>query len=224
MAATYCAVDVGTGSARAALFDGRGAMLGRAEAPLRLLHGAGGAAEYDAAQIWTALCRAVAAATAQAGADPRDVAGLGIGATCSLVLSTRDGAPLRLAAGGDTFAWCDRRATAEAAELSAISHRVIALQGGRMSPEMHLAKLLWLRRRAPGIWARLDRAEDLADHLLRRATGAPAASGCALAVKWPYLPGKGGWQQDFLADAGLEGLPGRLRLPAAGLPAGAVVA
>ncbi|WP_108262820.1 acetate and sugar kinases/Hsc70/actin family protein [Mangrovicoccus ximenensis] len=146
------------------------------------------------------------------------VKGLAFGATCSLVLSDRSGAPLPLPEGGrDTIAWCDRRAAEEAAICTATGHRLIRLQGGRMSPEMQVAKLLWLKRRCPDLWLRLGRAEDLVDHLTRRATGRRALSACALAVKWPWIADHGGWQEDFLAAIGLDGLPDRLGLAQAGL-------
>ncbi|WP_171060662.1 FGGY-family carbohydrate kinase [Poseidonocella sp. HB161398] len=223
MAAYFCAVDVGTGSARAALFDPEGQMLGRCEAALELHRGSGAEAEYASARIWEAVCRAVSQLVAGTATDPAAIKGLAFGATCSLVLSDREGRPLPLGPDGrDTFAWFDRRAAEEAAACTATGHRLIALQGGRMSPEMQAAKLLWLKRRRPVLWERLGRAEDLADHLTRLATGRAAVSRCALAVKWPWIEGAGGWQEDFLAAAGLAGLRDRLDLPQAGLPAGAV--
>ncbi|WP_172329618.1 FGGY-family carbohydrate kinase [Mangrovicoccus sp. HB161399] len=221
MAAFFCAVDVGTGSARAALFDADGRMAGRCEAALELHEAPGGIAEYASARIWQAVAAAVSGLMAETGTPPAAVGGLAFGATCSLVLSDRSGAPLLLDPGGrDIIAWCDRRATEEAEICTATRHRLIGLQGGRMSPEMQTAKLLWLKRQRPDLWDRLGRAEDLSDHLTRRATGQAAVSTCALAVKWPWIAGHGGWQEDFLAAIGLGGLPARLGLPAAGLPAG----
>ncbi|WP_068306279.1 FGGY family pentulose kinase [Pararhodobacter sp. CCB-MM2] len=215
------AVDVGTRSARAGVFDPAGAMLARAVAPLDLHEGPQQGGEYAADQIWQAVCRATRAALAEARIDPASVAGLALDATCSLVLRDRDGAPLPLGPEGrDTIAWFDHRAVAEAADCTATGHRLIDHLGGSMSPEMQTPKLMWLKRQRPDLWARLGSARDLCDHLTECATGAAAASACALAAKWAYLPEHGGWQDDFLAQVGLEDLRAQAALPDRAAPMG----
>ncbi len=47
MAELVCAVDVGTGSARAGIVDRAGRMLGRAEHPIAMHRSAAGHAEHD---------------------------------------------------------------------------------------------------------------------------------------------------------------------------------
>jgi len=203
-----CAVDVGTRSARAGIFDPDGVMLARAVAEFPVFDGPGRQAEYESGLIWQAVGTATRAALAGAGVAPAAVAALGFDATCSLVLRDRDGAPLRLGgAGRDTIAWYDHRAEAEARDCTATGHRLIDHLGGAMSPEMQTPKLMWLKRQRPDLWARLGSARDLADHLTQRATGSDAASACSLAAKWAYLPGAGGWQGGFLAAVGLADLP-----------------
>jgi len=223
------AVDVGTRSARAGVFDTGGHMLARAVADLTLDEGPSGGGLYASDQIWDAVCRASRAALADAAIDPARVSGLGFDATCSLVLRDSDGRPLPLTAEGqDTIAWFDHRARAEAAECTETGHLLIDHLGGSMSPEMQTPKLMWLKRRRPDLWARLGSARDLCDHLTARATGSAAASACSLAAKWAYLPDHGGWQDDFLARIGLEDLRDRAALPRAaaalGQPVGRLTA
>ena len=86
------AVDVGTASARAGLFDRHGRLVGRAEAALEIHETPEGHAEQSSRQIWQAAAAALRAARAEAGAAPEDVAGLAFDATCSLVLRTPEGA------------------------------------------------------------------------------------------------------------------------------------
>lgn len=216
------AVDVGTRSARAGVFDTSGHMLARAVAPLGLTEGPGPQAEYSSDQIWDAVCAASRAVVTQAGIAPDRVIGLAFDATCSLVLRDRDGAALSLGAPDrDTIAWFDHRALAEAAECTATGHRLIDHLGGAMSPEMQTPKLMWLKRHRPDAWARLGAARDLCDELTLRATGEPGASACARAAKWPYLPAAGGWAEDFLAQVGLDDLRERADLPAKVVPVGA---
>ncbi len=61
------AVDIGTGSARAGVFDRSGALLGRSEHPIALRRSSVNHAEHDSENIWQAACVAVRAALALAG-------------------------------------------------------------------------------------------------------------------------------------------------------------
>jgi len=218
MADLVAAVDVGTGSARAGVFDAAGRMLGRAEHPIALREPAPGWAEQDSEDIWAAAGAALRAVRAEAGAAPEAIAGVGFDATCSLVLRDRDGQPLAASEGAearwDTLLWLDHRALAEAADCTATGHEVVAHVGGVMSPEMQIPKLMWLKRHRPDAWARLGFAFDLADFLTWKATGRAARSICTLACKWGYLGhAPPGWRPDFLEAVGLGDL-----LPRAGLP------
>ena len=89
-----CAVDVGTGSARAGIFDRAGKLLGRAEHPIRLNRPLPDRAEHNSQDIWAAVCKAVLAARDKSGVDGRAVAGIGFDATCSLVVRGEGGMPL----------------------------------------------------------------------------------------------------------------------------------
>lgn len=219
-----CAVDVGTASARAGIFDLKGRMLAREVRAISLWQGAGEKAEHSSENIWAAVCEAVRAAMAVARVQPAEITALGFDATCSLVLRDTDGAPLELGdAGRDTISWFDHRAVAEAAVCDATGHRVLNHIGGSMSPEMQMPKLMWLKRHRPDLWARLGGAFDLADFLTWRATGSTARSICTLTAKWGYLAHLGGWQAEFLAAIGLDDLIARGGLPAQAMPVGGVV-
>lgn len=78
---------------------------------------------------------------------------------------------------------------------------------------------MWLARHRPEVWAGLTGIRDLCDHLAFRATGIEARSQCAAAAKWPWLPDRGGWQQDLLARAGIAGFP----RPGTVLPPGTLI-
>ena len=79
-------VDVGTGSARAGIFDLAGRMVGSAKQDISLFHATGGIVEQSSAEIWDAVCGAVRAAMAQAELAASQVIGIGFDATCSLVV------------------------------------------------------------------------------------------------------------------------------------------
>ena len=79
-------VDVGTGSARAGLFDLSGRMLASAKRDISLFREPGAMVEQSSTEIWAAVCASVQEAVGKAGVAPETVAGIGFDATCSLVV------------------------------------------------------------------------------------------------------------------------------------------
>ncbi len=222
------AVDIGTGSARAGVFDRSGALLGRSEHPIAMRRPSVHHAEHDSEDIWRAVCVAVKAACAAAGADAARIAALGVDATCSLVVRDRAGRPLAVSGGEDarwdTIVWLDHRALEEADLCTATAHPVLAHSGRVMSPEMQMPKLMWLKRRRPEQWAKAGSFFDLADFITWWATGSNARSRCTMAAKWNYLSHeKKGWSESFLQAIGLADVRERGSLPEETLAVGAVV-
>lgn len=204
MRPVVCAVDVGTGSARAGIFDMTGELLGRAEAPIEMRRPRPGHAEHNSEQIWAAVCQAVRAAREQAGVSAGAVQGIGFDATCSLVVRAANGVQLPVYPDGnerwDTIAWFDHRALEEADICTATGHAALADVGGIMSPEMQIPKLMWLKRHVPEVWNAAGAIYDLADFLTFRASGSPVRSQNTLACKWLYRPQEDDpWALDFLA-------------------------
>ena len=187
----YLGIDVGTGSARAGLFDAAGRMLGMGTQPIALHRPEEDFVEQSSDDIWAACGVAARAALAAAGATAASVGGLGFDATCSLVLLDADDRPVTVSPGGDdrwnVIVWMDHRAVAQAERINALGHEVLRYVGGVISPEMETPKLLWLRERLPASFARAARFLDLADFLSYRATGNDARSLCTTACKWTYL-------------------------------------
>src|SRR4051812_17008225 len=82
----FLGIDVGTGSARAGLFDRSGRLLASDSAPVALWREAGDVVEQSSEDIWRAVCRSVRSAVVQAGIAADSIAGIGFDATCSLVV------------------------------------------------------------------------------------------------------------------------------------------
>ena len=224
MSGFVCAVDVGTGSARAGILDRRGKLVSRATHPILINRPERDRAEHDSEDIWQAICIAVQEACRKGGIDGRDVRGIGFDATCSLVVRDREGAPLALSPGSencwDTIAWLDHRAHAEADECTGSGDAVLDTIGGVMSPEMQVPKLMWLKRNLPHVWENAGHFFDLTDFLAWKASGSPVRSQCTLACKWTYLAHGDGWRQDFFTQTGISDLILRGRLPARPTPPG----
>lgn len=206
------AVDIGTASARAGLFDRSGTLIAKATHPIILHRPNARIAEHDSADIWNAACASVREALATSGIDATRIAAIGFDATCSLVVTRKDGGPASVSAsatpGLDTISWMDHRALEEATELTALGGPVVARCGGSLSPEMALPKLLWLKRHLPSLWIASCGIFDLADYLTCRATGSTVRSLSTLGSKWGIDPREPeGWPQGFLEKAGLQDLP-----------------
>lgn len=101
MAAHFIGVDVGTGSARAGVFDENGNLLAAAKRPINIWQEAGDVVEQSCEDIWGAVSSSVREAVAASGVDTADIRGLGFDATCSLVAVAADGAPVAVGSSGD---------------------------------------------------------------------------------------------------------------------------
>jgi L-ribulokinase len=212
------AVDIGTSSARAGVFDARGRMLGKGEHPIIMNRPRENHAEHSSEDIWTAACAAVRGARAASGVDASAIGAIGFDATCSLVVRDRDGEPLTVSTSGearfDTIVWLDHRALKEADFCTATRHAVLENSGNFMSPEMEMPKLMWLKKNLPESWSKSGYFFDLADFMTWKATGSLARSRCTLTAKWNYLAHRQpGWQADFLELIGLSDLRERGHLP-----------
>lgn len=219
------AVDVGTGSARAGVFDAAGRLLGRAEQPILLNRPLPDHAEQSSADIWAAVGIAARRAVELSGLPAAAIRGVAFDATCSTVCLDAEGRPVCVSTSGepqwDVVVWLDHRAVAEAEECTATGHKVLDFIGGTMSPEMATPKLAWLKRHLPASWRRIGMTFDLADFLSWRACGSNDRSECTVTCKWAYLAHENpGWQQDFFAAMGLDDLVAKGALPPRAVPIG----
>ena len=212
MGEAFIGVDVGTGSARAGVFDAEGRLHASAKRPIAIWREPGEIVEHSSRDVWDAAAAAVREAVARAGVGAASVAGLSFDATCSLVALDPGGGSLPVGPSGDarrdTIVWMDHRAVAEADEINAGGHDVLRYVGGAISPEMQSPKLLWLARHAPETFARAGHFLDLTDFLTYRATGALARSACTVTCKWTYLAHERRWSDDFFESVGLGSVGG----------------
>lgn len=212
--ALFLGVDVGTGSARAGLFDPNGRMLASASRTICLWKPQPDFVEQSSDNIWSACCHAVRETLKLAGEIAGQVRGIGFDATCSLVaLDARD-RPVSLSLTGrneqNVIVWMDHRATMQADRINGTRHSVLRSVGGAISPEMQTPKLLWLKENLPSAWRRTARFFDLPDFLTYRATGDETRSLCSTVCKWTYIGQRGGdgkgWDRGYFRTIGLGDL------------------
>ncbi|MCB9850726.1 MAG: FGGY-family carbohydrate kinase [Phycisphaerales bacterium] len=216
MSKCYLGIDVGTGSARAGVFDATGRMLGSGTCDITIWRPAPDFVEQSTDDIWRACRDAVRAALSQAGVSADAVRGIGFDATCSLAAIDADDNPVTISPTGsdaqNVIVWMDHRASAEVARINALGHDVLRYVGGRISPEMQTPKLCWLKKHLPQTWSRAARFLDLPDYLTYRATGDDTRSLCTTVCKWTYLGHAqagsadtvGKWDESYFNAIGLD--------------------
>ena len=210
MAEHFLGIDVGTGSARAVVFDAAGTIIGSAKRDIKVWREAGDVVEQSSEDIWQAVCDSVRRAIAEAGIDPSSVAGIGYDATCSLVALGEGGRPLSVSPSCDPkrniIVWMDHRAMDQTRRINQSGERVLDYVGGTISPEMETPKLLWLAENMPATFGNAWQFFDLADYLTWRSTGSLARSVCTVTCKWTYLAHEDRWDEGYFRKIGLGAL------------------
>ncbi|TKT74622.1 FGGY-family carbohydrate kinase [Aquamicrobium sp. LC103] len=210
MADHFLGVDVGTGSARAGVFDRSGKLLASAKRDIALFREAGDVVEQSSNDIWRAVSASVREAVKRAGVASDTIRGVGFDATCSLVVLGEGGRPLPVGPSGDAerniIVWMDHRATDQARRINETKHPVLNYVGGSISPEMETPKLLWLAENMPETFGTAWQFMDLTDFLTWRSTGSLARSVCTVTCKWTYLAHEGRWDDDYFRKVGLARL------------------
>ena len=210
----YLGIDVGTGSARAGIFDARGRRASAASFPIKRWQPAPDQVEQSSEDIWRACARATRAALRQARLKAEAIAGIGFDATCSLVALDASDQPVSVSLTGraeqNVIVWMDHRAIPQADRINRTQHPVLRYVGGIISPEMQTPKLLWLKEQMPATWRATARFLDLPDFLTYRATGEDVRSLCTTVCKWTYLGQRGsegrGWDPSYFKKIGLGDL------------------
>jgi glycerol kinase len=162
------AIDQGTTSTRAILFDGEARPLASHAIPLRQIYPANGWVEHDAGEIWQAAlscCRAVLK-----GREAGDVAAIGITnqRETSLIWDRKTGAPL-----ANAIVWQDRRGAARCAQLKkqGLEPRITARTGLLLDPYFSATKLEWLLKNVKIRKGRGSVGGSRSDHLKNIAFG-----------------------------------------------------
>ncbi|XP_039274926.1 FGGY carbohydrate kinase domain-containing protein [Nilaparvata lugens] len=210
-AAFVVGVDVGTGSARAALVDcANGHIVRIAHAPIATYNPPATQLFHQSSDnIWRACAQVVKEVTSSV--DKELVKGIAFDATCSLVVLDRQGQPLSVSPHGESeqnvILWLDHRASTEVNLINKTEHKLLSYVGGKMSLEMQLPKLLWLKNNLrDNCWNKAGYFFDLADFLTWKATGSDARSICTVTCKWAYDGVSNSWDKSFMESIGLDDL------------------
>jgi len=152
------ALDQGTTSSRAIVFDEHGAPRASAQREFRQIFPQPGWVEHDPQEIYVSQLETAREAIAEAGLDPTEVSAIGIAnqRETTLLWDRQSGEPLH-----NAIVWQDRRTTAKCAELRAAGaeEMIRARTGLIIDPYFSGTKIAWLLDNVPGARARAERGE-----------------------------------------------------------------
>jgi glycerol kinase len=135
------AIDQGTTSTRAIVFDAALAPIASAQQELRQIYPAPGLVEHDPEEIWSATLATVRAAMARAGAEARDIAALGITnqRETTIIWDRATNRPIH-----NAIVWQDRRTADRCAALRQDEPMIAARTGLLLDPYFSATKIAWL--------------------------------------------------------------------------------
>lgn len=156
---TYiAALDQGTTSSRAILFNRAGEIVSRAQYPLRQIYPRLGWVEHDPREIWATERQALADAVDAAHVDPRQIAAVGITnqRETTILWDRRTGEPVH-----NAIVWQCRRTAAICDRLKAdgLSETVTAKTGLLLDAYFSGTKIKWLLDTVPGLRRRAEAGE-----------------------------------------------------------------
>src|SRR5579863_7834543 len=152
------ALDQGTTSSRAILFDEAGSIAAVAQHEFKQFYPQAGWVEHDPMEILTSQLSCAVEALGKAGARPRDVAAIGITNQRETVIvwERETGKPIHPA-----IVWQDRRTAplCESLEKSGVGETVSAKTGLVLDPYFSATKVRWILDNVPGARGRAERGE-----------------------------------------------------------------
>jgi glycerol kinase len=152
------ALDQGTTSSRAIVFDRAGRIVSVAQQEFRQIFPQSGWVEHDPEEIWTTQLAVARQALARAGLAARDVAAIGITnqRETTVVWDRRTGAPIHHA-----IVWQDRRTAGfcDGLKAAGLADAIQRKTGLVIDAYFSGSKLRWVLDHVPGARARADRGE-----------------------------------------------------------------
>src|SRR5215471_17242408 len=152
------ALDQGTTSSRAILFDHSGAIYASAQKEFQQIFPQAGWVEHDPREIWSSQIEVAREALARAGLKARDIAAIGITnqRETTVVWDRRTGQPIH-----NAIVWQDRRTAGLCDELKRAGHADLIQRKTGLVIDAYFSgsKLRWLLHNVPGARERARRGE-----------------------------------------------------------------
>ncbi|KAJ5225153.1 sugar kinase [Penicillium chermesinum] len=214
----YIGIDVGTGSARACIINSAGDIVGEGSENIDRQDPEHGFHEQSTTNIWQSVCISVKDALKENNTDPGSIRGIGFDATCSLaVFHYETDEPVSVTypdfkSEQNVILWLDQRPIEETMQINNTADPdLLRYVGSKMSPEMEICKVLWLKNHMPQEMFDKCSFYDLADALVHIAAGTEDKSFQIADRKSGSMPvgidgSVKGWKENFLRAIGLGDL------------------
>jgi glycerol kinase len=202
------AIDQGTSSSRAIVFDGHGRPLGTAQYEFDQIFPRDGWVEHDPEQIWSTVQAAIRGALAAANCEARAITAIGITnqRETTVVWEAASGRALH-----NAIVWQDRRTAERCAAIrdEGMAATIAERTGLVVDPYFSSTKLAWLLEHVPGLRARAERGEvrfgTIDSFLVSRLTGGQSHATDATNASRTQLYGleRGDWDDELLRYFGV---------------------
>lgn len=196
------AIDAGTTSIKAGLFEPGGRCLGIARQEYRLETPAVDRAELDPEIYWQACITTVKQVLNQVTGDEQIVASIAVSSQGETLICTDEvGNPIRPA-----IIWLDNRAIDQAARLEEkYSAQVYDLTGiPDVIATWPACKILWLKENEPDVFQKTKKYLLVQDFLLHRLTGVFATNGSVSCTSMYFDYLKHDWWEEVLLEIGID--------------------
>jgi len=230
------AIDNGTQSVRALIFDLRGNLIAKKRIPIQPYFSTQpGWAEQDPEVFWRGVCDACQGLWQMAGVHKEAIAGVGLTTQRSTVINLdADNQPLRPA-----MVWLDQRRSEDLAPVGGLWGLLFKIAG--MQPTVHYlqaeAEANWIKTRQPEIWKQTDKFVFLSGYLTYKLVDKVIDSvGCQVGYipfnyktqdwaspsdwKWDAVQVERGMLPELVPPTGLLGTISKAAAEATGIPEG----
>ncbi len=200
------ALDQGTTTSRAIVFNRAGAVIALSQKPFTQRYPKPGWVEHDAEEIWDTQLSAAREALAQAQVTADQIAALGITnqRETAVVWDKATGKPVHPA-----VVWQCRRSSDLCRELQALGHGDLVREktGLLLDPYFSATKLMWLFQEIPGLKTRAERGEllfgTIDSWLIYKLTGRHLTDASNASRTLLYNIKTGDWDEDLLKIFGV---------------------
>jgi len=201
VASHILAIDCGSTNLKAALFDAQLTRLSESSVPVVYTVHDAERVEFDAEVTWSAALEVIRQACRGAGVRSEEIGRFALASQAQTF--TIVGADLRPQM--PFVSWLDRRADAESDELAGVLgegfHQHCSFSAP--VPQLQVAKVLWVRRHHPELFAPGHECMSLPGFFAARLGGVGATDRNLAAMSGLYSLAEGGWWHGMLAACGV---------------------
>jgi FGGY-family pentulose kinase len=213
-------VDVGTLSVRVGLYTQTGTLIDFTVTKINVYNFKSDFYEQSSTEIWSAVKDSIKRILLSNSDAVDDILSIGFDATCSLVILDKHYKPVAVNPviydsknhhHINVIMWQDHRSNEQADFINKTNHKCLSTVGGKVSPEMDLPKILWLKQNlSEENYSSIEHFISLSDFLvlscIKDWNG--RRSICSTVCKWQLINDdtRTEWSKDFFTEISLNDL------------------